>query len=44
MTDDQFQELMAVLTSISESLRILCDAVEWAASNDEEEGKWGPGY
>jgi len=36
MTDDQAEQLLAILTSISESLRILCDAVDRVASNDEE--------
>lgn len=36
MTENQFEELLAVLTSISESLGILAEAVERAAGNDEE--------
>ncbi len=39
MTDDQCEQLLATLNSISESLRILVDAVEQVAAhvpNDEE--------
>jgi len=39
MTDDQFEQFMAVLTSIAESFRILCDEIEeqkHRAAADEE--------
>jgi hypothetical protein len=36
MTDDQAEQLLAILASVSESLRILCEAVDRAAGNDEE--------
>jgi len=36
MSDDQAEQLLAILTSISESLRIISDAIERAADNGEE--------
>jgi len=40
MSPEQCEQLLAILTSISESLRILCNAVEHVAQNTptDEEG------
>lgn len=37
MNEDQVEQLLALLASISESLRMLVDAVETAAALDEEQ-------
>jgi hypothetical protein len=36
MTSDQAEQLLALLSSIAESLRILVNMAETAVSNDEE--------
>ncbi len=36
MSDDKAEEVIALLASISESLRILCDMAERASYSDEE--------